>query len=182
MSARYYLPLRRDEVAKTVLNSHLKKFYPSKEIKLSSEPVYIYVRDHREYWRNVSVKTAKKVPHNNPDMIIWNRETKICSIIEFSCPLDININKKVNEKLENYGQLVRNLQIMYPDYKFQVAPIAVGAMGSVPKCLTNYLKMIGFSEKESKVLIPKLVIKSITETVKICKTLLNFSDPFNNFN
>ena len=69
---------------------------------------------------------------------------------------------------------------MYPDYKFQVAPIIVGAMGSVPKCLTNYLKMIGFSEKE--VLITKLVIKSITRTVKDCKTFLNFSDPFNNFN
>ena len=119
MSARYYLPLRHDEVAKTVLNSHLKKFYPSKEIKFSSEP--------------------EIVTHNKPDLIVWNRETKICSIIEFSCPLDININKKVNEKLENYVQLVRNLQIMYPDYKFQIASIVVGAMGSVPKCLTNYL-------------------------------------------
>ena len=49
--------------------------------------------------------------------MIWNQEAKICSIIEFSCPLDININKKVNKKLENYGPLVRNLQIMYPEYK-----------------------------------------------------------------
>ena len=96
MSARYYLPLRHDEVAKAVLNSHLKKFYPSKEIRFSSEQEYIYEKDNREYWWNVSVKIATKVPHNNPDLIIWNRETKICSIIEFSCPLDININKKVN--------------------------------------------------------------------------------------
>ena len=36
--------------------------------------------------------------------------------------------------------------------------------------------MIRFSEKESKVLVPKLVIKSITGTVKICKTILNVSD------
>ena len=115
MSARYYFSLRHDEVAKRVLNSHLKKFYPSKEIKFSSEPEYIYERDHREYCWNGSVKTATKVPHNKPDLIIWNRESKICGIIEFSCPLDININKKVNEKLENYGHLVRNLQIMYPD-------------------------------------------------------------------
>ena len=42
--------------------------------------------------------------------------------------------------------------------------------------------MIGYTENESKVLIPKLVIKSITGTVKICKTFLNFSDPFNSFN
>ena len=62
---------------------------------------------------------------------------------------------------------------MYPDYKFQVAPIVVGTIGSV----------IRFSEREStKVLIPKLVIKSITGIVKICKTFLNFSDPLNIFN
>ena len=42
MSAKYYLPLRHNEVAKTVFSSHLKKFYPSKEIKFSSEPEYIY--------------------------------------------------------------------------------------------------------------------------------------------
>ena len=75
MSARHYLPLRHDEVVKTVLNSHLKKLYSSKEVKFSSEPEYIYEKDHREYWWNVSVKTATKVAHNKPDLIIWNRET-----------------------------------------------------------------------------------------------------------
>ena len=50
MSTRYYLPLRHDEVAKAVLNSHLKKFYPSKEIKFSLGPEYIYEKDHQEYW------------------------------------------------------------------------------------------------------------------------------------
>ena len=41
MSARYYLPFRHDEVAKAVMNSHLKKFYPSKNIILSSALEYI---------------------------------------------------------------------------------------------------------------------------------------------
>ena len=63
--------------------------------------------------------------------------------------------------MKSYGQFVRNLQIMYPDYKFQVAPIVVAAMGSVQKCLANYLPMIGFSEKESKVLIPKLNLQNV---------------------
>ena len=182
MSARYYLLLRHDEVAKTVLNSHLKKFYPSKNATVSSETEYIYRENLREYWWNLSVKRATKVPHDKPDLIIWNQEAKICNIIEFSCPLDINISRKVNEKLENDAPLVRNLQIMYPEYKFQVAPIVIGAMKYVPKCLTNHLKMIGFNKPESNVLLSQLEIKSITGTVKICKTFLNFNDPFNNFN
>ena len=42
MSTRYYLPFRHDELSKTLLNSHLKKFYSSKSITLSSAPEYIY--------------------------------------------------------------------------------------------------------------------------------------------
>ena len=183
MSARYYLLLlRHDEVAKTLLNSHLKRFYPSENITLSSEPEYIYKEDSCEYWCNVSVKKAKKVPHNKLDLMIWHQEVKICSMIEFTCLLDISINRKVNQKLGNYGPLVRNLQIMHPEYKFQVAPIVIGAMRYVPICSINYLKMIGFNENESKVLISKLEIKPISGTVNICKTFLNFTDPFHDSN
>ena len=89
MSARNYLPLRHDEVAKTLLNSHLKKFYPSKTITLSSGLEYIYKENSCEYWWDVSVKIATKVPHNKPDLMTWDQATQICSIIEFSCPLDI---------------------------------------------------------------------------------------------
>ena len=100
-----------------------------------------------------------KVPHNKPDLIIWNQEAKICSIIEFSCLLDISINRKVNEKLENYDPYVHNLQIMYPEYKFQVIPLVIVTMGYTPKCLISYLKMIRFHGNESEVLI--LDIRSI---------------------
>ena len=112
-------------------------------------------------------------------MVIWNEETKLCTATEFSCPLDTNICRKVNEKLETYGALVRNLQILYPDYKNEVAPIIIGAIDYAPKSLINYLKMLGFDKRESKSLTRKLQIKSISGTVKICKTFLSFTDPFN---
>ena len=54
---------------------------------------------------------------------------------------------------------------MYSEYKSQVASTVIGAMGYVPKSLINYLKMSGFNENESKVLISKLEIKSISDTV-----------------
>ena len=164
------------------MNSNQKKFCPDKQIILSSDPEHIYKEHPREYWWNISIKTATKIPHNKPDLVIWNKETNLCSIIEFSCSLDANIGRKINEKLETYGPLVRNLQILYPDYKYEVAPIIIGAMGYVPKSLINYLKMIGFDERESKILTRKLQIKSISGTVNICKTFLSFSDPCNSLN
>ena len=63
MSARYYLRLRPDEVAKTVLNSHLKNVCPDKLITLSSDPEYIYRKHLWLYWWNISIKTATKVTH-----------------------------------------------------------------------------------------------------------------------
>ena len=47
MSARYYLPLIHNEV---VLNSHLKKCCPDKQVTLSSDPIFIYKERPREYW------------------------------------------------------------------------------------------------------------------------------------
>ena len=176
MSSRFYLPLRHDEVAKTFLYSHIKKYNPNKKITLSNESEYIYTEKPREYWWNVSIKTATKVPHNKPDLVIWNYETKVCTIVEFSCPLDINTTKKVSEKLEVYAPLVRNLQILHPRYKFEIAPIVVGAMGYVPKCLVTYLKMVGFEGKDINLLICRMQVKSISGSVKICKTFLNFND------
>ena len=78
MSARYYLRLRHEEVAKTVVNYHLKKFCPDKQITLSSDPELIYKEHSQKYWRNILIKTATKIPHNKPDLIIWNKETTLC--------------------------------------------------------------------------------------------------------
>ena len=100
----------------------------------------------------------------------WNKETKLCVIIEFSCSLDTNLGRKVKEKLETYDALVRNHQIFYLDYKYEVAPIIIEAIGYVPKTFINYLNVIGFDEKESKTLTRKPQVKLIPETVKICKT------------
>ena len=69
-------------------------------------------------------------------------------IYDGRCLLDINTIKKVSEKLAVYALLVRNLQIMQFDYKFEIALIAVGAMGYVSKCLVFYLKMVGFKRKK----------------------------------
>ena len=117
----------------------------------------------------------------------WDREVKLCGIIKCSCLLDINIKRKVNERLENHGLLVRNfrVQIMYPKYKIQVTPIVIGAVRYVPKCLINYLKMNGFNKNMSKVLISKLEIKARNvkkTTAKVCKRLFNFNDSFHDFN
>ena len=82
---------------------------------------------------------AQYASHNNPDLFIWNKKDKMCNIVEFNCPADNKITKKEQEKLLTYIPVVQNLQIMYPDYQYQITPIIVAALGSIPKSLNGYV-------------------------------------------
>ena len=146
------------------------------KLKQNRDCEYVQTYNNYEYWWNLSIQTATKIPHNKPDLLIWNKESKICSVVEFSCPADVNITKKIKEKLDTYAPLIRNLQIMHPTYRFQMIPIIVGALGYVPKCLKDYIKLCGFDNIETNKLIRKFQAISAAGTAKIAKTFLKFSD------
>ena len=55
-------------------------------------------------------------------------------------------------------------------------PIVVGALGYVPKGLTQYLCQLGFNTIELRKIIRKMQNISVSSTVKICKTLLKFNE------
>ena len=176
MSARYYLPLRHDIVAKATFNAIRKLHNPEKNSNSSSYPHETIINEgDYEYWWNVSIKTSCKVPHNRPDLVVWNLKEKTCNIIEFSCPADVNVSAKVTEKENIYAHLIRNLQLMYHEYKFIFTPVIIGALGTVTKCLHEHLIKYGFSQKHTNNLIRKLQVLSISGTVKICKTFMKFS-------
>ena len=66
-----------------------------------------------EYWWHLSIETAMKIKNNKPDLIIWNSEAKTCQVVEFSCPVDINVSKKASEKENIYGPLFRSMQSIH---------------------------------------------------------------------
>ena len=131
-----------------------RKNHPEiKPTKIINESEYIQKLSEYEYWWNLSINTAQKVPHNKQDLVIWNTKDKTCDIVEFSYPADTNNTKKEGEKLSTYIPLVRNLQIMYPDYHYQITPIIVGALGSISKSFSGYVCQLGFNNMEVKRII-----------------------------
>ena len=68
----------------------------------------------------------------------------------------MNRTKKAKEKLDNYAALVQNLQNLYQDYKFEMIPIVVGALGFFHKELRTNLEKLNFNEKEIKSIPRKL--------------------------
>ena len=140
MSARYYLPLRHDVIASNIMKMMIKKNHQERNAKLLNEPEYVIKIDNHEYWWNMSIKTATKTPHIKPDLLVWDTDQKICQIIEFSCPCDVNLIGKTSEKINTYGPLIRNLPVSYPEYRFEMIPVIIGALGYVAKSLITDVK------------------------------------------
>ena len=76
MFVRYYLPLRHDLVAKSLLKSLILKQNPLDKYKHQKEPEYVYNVGNVEYWWNLSIQTTTKLPHNKPDIVIMEQGTK----------------------------------------------------------------------------------------------------------
>ena len=65
-------------------------------------------------------------------------------------PGDKNVTWKIEEKENTYGPLLRNLQILYPEYSYQFFPVIIGALSSIPCDLKYNLKCLDFFCKRSK--------------------------------
>ena len=173
MSSRHYLAIRHDVIAKYFYETIRRKKDPKCKIEYKGNE-FIDQDSGTEYWWNFAIKTAVKVRRNPPDLVIWDIENKNCRIIEFSCPADVNVTRKAPEKLENYGLLIRILQLTHPNYKFLFVPIIIGALGTVPKDLYENIRQLEFNKKESNDIIKAIQQRAIIGTVKICKTFMNF--------
>ena len=183
ISSRYYLPLHHDVISSNVLKMIIKKNHQEGDVKLLNEPEYVIKFHNHEYWWNMSSKTATKISHDKPDLLVWDTDGKRCQIIEFSCPCDVNLIGNTSNKINNYGPLIRNLQIWYLQYRFKMIQsdskwfkMIIGALGHVVKSFVRYVKQLGFEEKDVIYVIRKLQSLAKAGMVKICKSFLKFND------
>ena len=66
-------------------------------------------------------------------------DKNICQIIDFACPFDERVDSKQLEKIEHYQDLVRELRKIC-NMKVKVIPLVIGALGTTPIELRNWLK------------------------------------------
>ena len=81
--------------------------------------------------------------------------------------------------MNNNAPLLRNMQILYPDFRFEMMATIVGALGYVRSCLFNYMNDLPFKKKEALRHIHKKQAIVTSGTVEICKTLLKYSNSTN---
>ena len=82
-------------------------------------------------------------PHvfNRPDIVVRDKKNKKCFIIDVSCPNDINVSEKEQEKITKYGGLRQELGRMW-DCECSVIPIVIGGLGVVSENFERYKHMV----------------------------------------
>ena len=64
---------------------------------------------HKLLW-DFNIQTDHLIPARRQDLIIINKEKKICIIVDFAVPADHRINLKESEKKDKYLDLARELK------------------------------------------------------------------------
>ena len=64
---------------------------------------------HKLLW-DFNIQTDHLIPARRPDLIIINKRTRICKIVDFAVPVDHGINLKKCEKKDKYLDLARELK------------------------------------------------------------------------
>ena len=78
---------------------------------------------------------------NRPDIVIRDKVERKVYIIDVSCPSDVNVIKKENEKTSKYSGLRVELGKMWNSEAI-VVPVVIGGLGCISHNFINFLKMI----------------------------------------
>ena len=90
---------------------------------------------------DLTLTTDREVGSNRPDIVIRDKLEKKTYIIDVSCPSDVNVTAKENEKITKYSGLRVELGKMW-NCDCVVIPIVIGGAGSVSGKFLDYLMMI----------------------------------------
>ena len=169
LSASLHLPMRHDEVAKTMYNAIIHQQFTGLPY---TRPQPVWKRGNIELWWDIHITTSPRVKHNKPDIVIWDLLKKHCTIVDICVPLDINVKNQEKMKMDTYAPLIVGLLRIYPSYSFEVVPIVVGATGLVTDSLvTNVRKILGVKKVEETV--SNLQQKALIGSMRVLKSALS---------
>ena len=97
------------------------------------------------------------------DLIIINKRTRICKIVDFAVPAD---HLKESEKKDKYFDLARELKKLW-NMKVTIVPIVISALGTVTKGLLKGLEDLEVSGR-----VETIQTTALLRTARILRRVL----------
>ena len=88
-----------------------------------------------------SLQSASHHLSNRPDIVLFDYDLKKIYFIEVSCPADVNVPSKEQEKLQKYQSLAHDYNLMYR-MPVIIIPVVVGCTGVVSSNFITHLRRI----------------------------------------
>ena len=161
-----YLPWRHNKVANVVYQT----IHPKAEEGARQPIREIYADEDVELWWDTKIKTLIKLEHDKPDIVIWKKRLSKCFILDVCVCLDVNIDKNIKLKQDNYLPLAAELKRLYPSHDLEVLPIVIGATGLVTEKLFEVLRVLDVKDVDGTIL--KCQKCALTGTLKIVKSFM----------
>ena len=122
----------------------------------------------------MKIPTKPTLPHNKPDLLLWRLNDKKAFVIDVVVGLDVNVEKNYKTKQDNYLPLCVELKKLYPEFSFEVIPIAIGATGLVMKKLSTDLEKIGIEKPNVTKCIVLAQKAALFGSVKVVKSAMSY--------
>ena len=123
LAQKEYKQVRHDNIAKVIQWKLCEKWGFEK-----SDQWYTHKPD-----KVLESEECKTLEHYRPDITVIEKKTKKCLLIDPACPFDTRIEKKEEEKCNNYCDLKYEIARMWRMKDVEVIPVVIGTLGTVTK-------------------------------------------------
>ncbi|XP_068738071.1 uncharacterized protein [Montipora capricornis] len=87
-----------------------------------------------------AIQTDWKLSHNRPYIILIDKETNKCPLVNVACHVDSQICLKEHKKEERYIDLAFEIKRLWRLCKVRINPIVIGTLGTFSTNLQKYLE------------------------------------------
>ena len=162
--------LHRHNLVAAVVHWHLMKVYSFPMVSqswCSHKPPPVLESSVAKILWDFSLQTAHNHGGNRPDIVLFAYQQRQIYFIEISCPADINVISKEEEKLLKYRDLAADFQQMY-GMPVTIVPVVFGCTGVVSlRCMNHIKKIPEFSPR----LFGHLQKAAILGTIRTLRTI-----------
>ena len=111
LAQKYYKNWRHDKVVQ-VVHWRLYKSYglESGDVWYKHEPKPVIENELTKILWDFSIQTDHPIEANRPDIVVLEKTSRKCLLIDIPCPFDTRVANKEKEKIEKYQDLRRELQ------------------------------------------------------------------------
>ena len=92
------------------------------------------------------VQTDHVIKERRPDLVVVDKEKRICQIVDLAIPYDTKIMEREIDKITKYQDLGRELRRLW-NMKTEIVPVVIGALGSMLKDLGHWLEVLVIKPK-----------------------------------